>query len=196
MNRPAESTSVWVGHPFNQACVGGVAERAGLREHAAQQDPDERGRLEATRNDDSLHDRRRGGLQYLGHAVGREVLLDALALDLRELAHDLFRRVVQEHGDGQERVIDIGHGSLIALRHGGRLRLRQWETGVLVGSGVGLGAGVLVGSGVAVGGGCVGIGVLVVTREGDDSEPEGPQAMVIASRPTATSRTVRELSKM
>ena len=51
-------------------------------------------------------------------------------------------------------------------------------TGVLVGSGVGLGAGVLVGSGVVVGGGCVGIGVLVTTREGDDSEPEGPQAMV------------------
>ena len=69
-------------------------------------------------------------------------------------------------------------------------------TGVLVGSGVGLGAGVLVGSGVAVGGGCVGIGVLVVTREGDDSGPEGPQARVTVTRPAATTRMVLGITEV
>lgn len=69
-------------------------------------------------------------------------------------------------------------------------------TGVLVGSGVGLGAGVLVGSGVGVGGGCVGIGVLVVTRDGDDSEPDEPQAIPIASRPAATIRVVLDISEV
>ena len=56
-------------------------------------------------------------------------------------------------------------------------------TGALVGSGVGVGAGVLVGSGVGVGGGCVWTGVLVVTNEGDESEPDEPHAIVINSRP-------------
>ena len=43
---------------------------------------------------------------------------------------------------------------------------------MLVGSGTGVGTGVLVGSGEGVGGGKVGIAVLVVTKDGDDSEPD------------------------
>ena len=67
--------------------------------------------------------------------------------------------------------------------------------GVLVGSGVGVGAGVLVGSGVGVGGGCVGTGVLVVTNDGDESEPGELHAIVINSRPAARIRMVRVVSE-
>ena len=67
---------------------------------------------------------------------------------------------------------------------------------MLVGSSVGDGAGVLVGSGVGVGGGCVGTGVLVVTRDGDDSVPDEPQAIVNTNRPTASIRAVRVVSSV
>ena len=63
--------------------------------------------------------------------------------------------------------------------------------GVLVGSGTGVGTGVLVGSGDGVGVGKVGIGVLVVTKEGDDSESDEPQAIASNNRAVASIRAVR-----
>ena len=68
--------------------------------------------------------------------------------------------------------------------------------GVLVGSGLGVGTGVLVGSGEGVGGGKVGIGVLVVTKDGDDSEPDEPQAIASNSRPIVNVRAVRVVSSV
>jgi hypothetical protein len=68
--------------------------------------------------------------------------------------------------------------------------------GALVGAGVGVGSGVLVGAGVGVAGGKVGTGVLVVTKEGDDSEPDEPQAIASNSRPVANIRAVRVVSSV
>ena len=65
---------------------------------------------------------------------------------------------------------------------------------MLVGSGTGVGTGVLVGSGEGVGGGKVGIAVLVVTKDGDDSEPDEPQAIASNNRPVASIRAVRVVS--
>ena len=54
-----------------------------------------------------------------------------------------------------------------------------------------MGTGVLVGSGDGVGVGKVGIGVLVVTKDGDDSEPDEPQAIASNNRPIVNIRAVR-----
>ena len=65
---------------------------------------------------------------------------------------------------------------------------------MLVGSGTGVGTGVLVGSGEGVGGGKVGIAVLVVTKDGDDSEPDELQAIASNNKPVANMSAVRVVS--
>ena len=65
---------------------------------------------------------------------------------------------------------------------------------MLVGSGTGVGTGVLVGSGDGVGVGKVGIGVLVVTKDGDDSEPDELQAIASNNKPVANMSAVRVVS--
>ena len=67
---------------------------------------------------------------------------------------------------------------------------------MLVGSGLGVGTGVLVGSGDGVGGGKVGIGVLVVTKDGDDSEPDELQAIASNNRAVANMSAVRAVSSV
>ena len=57
-----------------------------------------------------------------------------------------------------------------------------------------VGTGVLVGSGEGVGGGKVGIGVLVVTKDGDDSEPDELQAIASNNRAVANMSAVRVVS--
>ena len=120
------------------------------------------------------------------------MLLKAIAFGSRKLAHNLVGGDIPEYDDGQERTLTTGdRSSLIALRLGSRLRAGErekecWSVPVQEWVPVYWSARVM-----EWGVGKVGIGVLVVTKDGDDSEPDELQAIASNNRAVANMSAVR-----